>query len=174
MRKRSIKIVAMSIIAASSLLLAACGSKTNTGAGAQTTAPTTAAPTTAAPTSTAPVSGQVAVSVGDLDTSHMFLKTDVSSIAAGSVTFTVTNDGVKKHEFVVISTKILGKDLPYDKKADEIAEEGKGIDSPGEIGELKPGESKTVTLDLAAGHYVLVCNIKGHWRMGMYTDFTVS
>lgn len=174
MKKRSIKIVVVSLIAAGTLLMTACGSKTKSASGAQSTAPTTEAPTTAAPTSAAPTSAPVAVSVGDLDTSHMFMKVDVPSVAAGSVTFTVTNDGVKKHEFVVLFTKIMGKDLPYTKATDEIAEEGKGIDSPGEIGELKPGESKTVTLDLAAGHYVLVCNIKGHWRMGMYTDFQVT
>jgi uncharacterized cupredoxin-like copper-binding protein len=36
------------------------------------------------------------------------------------------------------------------------------------------GKTKSVTLDLKAGSYVLVCNIEKHYAMGMRAAFTVS
>ena len=47
-------------------------------------------------------------------------------------------------------------------------------DSVGEIGEIKPGTTGTVTLDLAPGQYVLVCNLPKHYAQGMRVAFTVE
>ena len=43
----------------------------------------------------------------------------------------------------------------------------------GETGDLTPGAAKTVTLNLRAGHYALICNLPGHYKAGQHTDFTV-
>ena len=52
-----------------------------------------------------------------------------------------------------------------------------------EIEEFDPGKTGTATFDLAAGRYVLVCNIvqdepdgtkESHYLMGMSTEFTVK
>ncbi|MGZ6545076.1 MAG: sulfocyanin-like copper-binding protein [Actinomycetota bacterium] len=169
-KKHTMKLALVGLVSATALTLAACG-----GGGNNSAAPAKPTATQASAGSPAGKTGAaVAVSLGDTDTSHMFMHVSKASVAAGSVTFSVTNDGVKKHEFVVLATDMMAKKLPYSKADDEVAEEGQGVESPGEIGELMPGETKTLTLDLSAGHYVLVCNIAGHWRMGMYSDFQVS
>ena len=43
----------------------------------------------------------VAVAVGETDVQHMYMNVDQATVPAGTVTFTVANEGVKKHEFVV-------------------------------------------------------------------------
>jgi uncharacterized cupredoxin-like copper-binding protein len=89
-----------------------------------------------------------------------------NSVAAGQVTFTVENTGTIKHEMVVVKTD--GTTLtPADGK---VSEKG----SVGEIGDIPAGATRSVTLDLEAGQYELVCNIKDHYGMGMHTAFTVT
>jgi len=36
------------------------------------------------------------------------------------------------------------------------------------------GTTKLFHTALAAGHYVLVCNLPGHYKLGMHTAFTVT
>ena len=110
------------------------------------------------------------VLVGETDVQNMYMTVDPTSVAAGTVTFTVTNEGVKKHEFVVLQTDANPDKLTVE--GDEVVEDD--YDSPGEIGDLPAGETDTLTLDLPAGKYVLICNLKGHYRMGMYAPFTVT
>jgi uncharacterized cupredoxin-like copper-binding protein len=85
----------------------------------------------------------------------------------GRVTFRVHNAGTIKHEFVVIRTPKPAADLPI---VNGRASESGNI---GETGDLAPGRSKSVSLDLRAGHYVLICNLPGHYLAGQHTDFTV-
>ena len=41
----------------------------------------------------------------------------------------------------------------------------------GEIGDLQPGQAKTLTLPLKPGHYALICNLPGHYKAGQHADF---
>lgn len=86
----------------------------------------------------------------------------------GKVTFVVRNAGKLTHEFVVIKSAKLADHLaaPGEREASE-----KG--AVGEIEELKPGETKRVTLTLAKGHYSLICNLPGHYLQGQFLDFYV-
>ena len=43
----------------------------------------------------------------------------------------------------------------------------------GEIGSVKPGQTKKLALKLKAGHYALICNIAGHYKGGQFVDFYV-
>ena len=43
-----------------------------------------------------------------------------------------------------------------------------------ETGDLAPGASKTITLNLTPGHYALICNMPGHYLAGQRTDLTVK
>ena len=45
--------------------------------------------------------------------------------------------------------------------------------SMGEQGEYAPGSPGGVTVDLPPGHYVVMCNIAGHYKNGMHADFEV-
>jgi uncharacterized cupredoxin-like copper-binding protein len=89
-----------------------------------------------------------------------------SSTEHGRVTFRVRNTAGMEHELVVIKTSRRADALPLRHgRASERGRKGKVVvDADG---------SGRLTLDLARGHYVLICNIDGHYRAGMRTDFTV-
>jgi uncharacterized cupredoxin-like copper-binding protein len=111
----------------------------------------------------------VAVEAGDISETEQYLTPVPESVAAGPTTFTLTNAGNREHEMVVLQT-----DTPYDQL--EVNSEGKVSedDSLGEVPETPEGESGSVTLDLEAGAYVLVCNIADHYEQGMRAAFTVT
>lgn len=90
--------------------------------------------------------------------------------APGAVTFAVTNAGEQMHEFVVVKTDLKADALPVvGNKIDESA-----LTPVDEIEDIAVGTSPTLTVDLAAGHYVLLCNIETHYGLGMRADFDVE
>jgi uncharacterized cupredoxin-like copper-binding protein len=90
-----------------------------------------------------------------------------SDVASGAVTFNVSNAGKVEHEFVVVKTSKPASDLLKGGEADETG-------NVGEIGSVKPGQTKALKLKLAAGHYALLCNLPGHYAAGQYADLTVK
>ena len=159
--------------AALTLVLTACGSSDgNSSAGSAATGPTaTEAPTsTEAPTPTAAEGTPVAVAVGETDVQHMYMNVDQTTVPAGTVTFTIANEGVKTHEFVILSTDVLASDMKIESN-DEVNEDK--FTAVDEVEDLAAGDTATLTVDLPPGHYTLICNLKGHVRMGMYSDITV-
>jgi uncharacterized cupredoxin-like copper-binding protein len=96
------------------------------------------------------------------------LPTTSTKAVPGKVTFVVRNSGTLTHEFVVLRTaKAAGTLAPSG--AAEAPETG----SAGEIGEIKPGAVKRLTLSLPRGHYSLICNLRGHYNNGQFVDFYV-
>jgi len=91
----------------------------------------------------------------------------VQGAPAGSVTFTVKNTGKIEHEFVVLKTARPAGSLAIPNG--EASERG----NVGEIGSVKPGQQKKVTLTLKKGHYSLLCNLSGHYKSGQFVDFYV-
>lgn len=107
---------------------------------------------------------------------------DTATVPAGEVTFTATNNGPDDaHEVVIVKTDLAPADLPADETG-KVDEEGEGITFIGEIEEIPVGESDSATFDLAAGNYVLFCNIvdtahdpvEAHYVLGMRLAFTVE
>jgi uncharacterized cupredoxin-like copper-binding protein len=90
-----------------------------------------------------------------------------TAVASGAVTFNVSNAGKVEHEFVVLKTSKPASDLLKGGRADEAG-------NVGEIGSVKPGQTKALKLRLAAGHYALICNLPGHYAAGQYADLTVK
>jgi uncharacterized cupredoxin-like copper-binding protein len=43
-----------------------------------------------------------------------------------------------------------------------------------ELGDVHPGKTRSTTLTLKAGKYMLFCNEAGHFKAGMYATFTVG
>jgi len=85
---------------------------------------------------------------------------------AGRVTFVLTNRGKVTHEFVVVRTAKPAGNLLKGNEADETG-------AVGEVGELKPGQTKKLTLTLKKGHYALLCNLPGHYKAGQFADFYI-
>ena len=91
----------------------------------------------------------------------------VQGAPAGKVTFSVKNTGKAEHEFVVLRTLRPAGSLTS--HGGEASEAG----NVGEIGSVKPGQLKKLTLTLKKGHYSIVCNLPGHYANGQFTDFYV-
>lgn len=98
------------------------------------------------------------------------IELSANTAPAGKVTFNVTNAGTMIHEFVVLKTDVQAADLPI--ANDEVTEDDYTVVD--EVEDVEAAKSGTLTVTLEAGHYVLICNIAGHVRQGMATDFTVS
>jgi uncharacterized cupredoxin-like copper-binding protein len=103
-----------------------------------------------------------------------------ASVTAGSVTFEATNDGPDDpHELVVIRTDLEATALPTNDDG-SVDEEGEGVEAIDEIEEFEPGGTESMTLDLDAGAYVLICNVydadedEAHYAEGMRLGFTVT
>ena len=100
---------------------------------------------------------------------------------AGAVTFTVTNNGEKEHEFIIRKTDLTSDKLKLNADGTVIEDDPSlaAVGDPSEIGEIKPGTSnRNVTVTLKAGHYVVFCNLHVgsllHYQKGMHADFTVQ
>ncbi len=103
-----------------------------------------------------------------------------TSAAAGSITFEATNNGPEDdHELVVIRTDLAPDALPTNDNG-SVNEEGEGVEAIDEIPEFAPGETQSLTVDLEAGAYALICNVyteseqESHYQEGMRVAFTVT
>ncbi len=106
----------------------------------------------------------------------------VPTAKAGTVTFSVTNNGPDDtHEFVVFRTDLGQRALPTGADG-SVDEEGDGVTAIGEIEDVTVGSTQEVTFDLEPGKYVLVCNLveesggttEVHYKLGMSAEFTVE
>jgi uncharacterized cupredoxin-like copper-binding protein len=112
-------------------------------------------------TSTADAASTVNVRLSDFK-----VRATPSSTEHGRVTFSVRNAADMEHELIVIKTSRRASSLPM--RSGKASTRG----SRGEV-EVDGGERKRLTLNLSAGHYVLICNIGRHYAGGMRTNFTV-
>jgi uncharacterized cupredoxin-like copper-binding protein len=93
----------------------------------------------------------------------------VPTMKAGTVKFGIKNEGSMEHSFELIRT-----DLPFDKlptTADAKAKEDGLIK---QVKSIAVGKVSVVSADLAAGSYVIICNVAGHYQLGMRAAFTVN
>ena len=116
--------------------------------------------------SSAPVATGSAITVSLSDHTVQLLQTSVPS---GPVTITVKNIGTVVHNLIVLRTELDHDMIPPDPaKADERGKVG------GTTGQLMPGQSVQVKLDLKAAKYVLICNELAHYGIGMHAPLTVN
>ena len=104
---------------------------------------------------------------------RMSVRTNVTSVKAGQVTFDVTNLSRSiVHEMIVVAVENPNAPLPYDYNTGQIPE--KQVKMLGETDGMEPNAEKTITLDLKSGAYLLICNVPGHYAAGMWTPLTVT
>jgi hypothetical protein len=76
------------------------------------------------------------------------------------------------HEFVIIKTDLAVDALPA--VGDQVDENAADIQVIDEIEPFAPGAQQSISINLESGTYVLICNLPGHYQMGMRTSFTVT
>ena len=177
---RSRAVALLVAVAVGPLALGACGSSKKT---TSTTATTSSSGGVTVPATTG--AGTVSATLGDTKGTDapMTLTVTPTSATAGDVSFAVKNAGTIDHEMIVLKTDTAFDQLPVVDAGDPPAPVTTGadkVDEANKVGEtgdpnLKAGESRTFTIKgLAAGHYVLVCNIAKHYGLGMRAAFTVA
>jgi len=118
-----------------------------------------------APADSAPADSQVVAELADYK-----ITVNVPSVKAGKVKIGVRNVGTMEHSFQVLKTDLPPDKLPVDGASAKAKEDGK----VGEIASIPAGKSAAVNLDLTPGKYVFICNVAGHYQLGMHTGFTVD
>jgi uncharacterized cupredoxin-like copper-binding protein len=139
-----------------------------TEAGAQPSATAMATKPSAA-TNTPPSAHETTL---DVSLSEFHVTPSIGTGSAGTVTFNVSNNGTIPHDFLVIKTDVAADALPVDSATFQVrVSELNVVKSQPAIAS---GTSVQVTVDLSAGHYVLICNIASHYQTGMHAAFTVE
>lgn len=103
-----------------------------------------------------------------------------ASVPAGSVSLRVANTGTLAHELVVLPL------VPGQQPGSRTVGADGTVSEAGSLGEasatcaaghgngITPGAASWVTLTLRPGRYELICNLPGHYAMGMHTELDVS
>jgi uncharacterized cupredoxin-like copper-binding protein len=141
-------------------LLALAGAACSAQAAAKPGAPKKPAPATV----TLPNS----VTVGEGD---MFLTPSATTVAAGQVSFAVSNTGPSPHEFVIVKGDPTGTTGEESGQVSEAGHVG-GPEGP-EIGNINPAHTKSLTVDLPPGTYTHMCNLPAHYLAGMHSTIVV-
>jgi uncharacterized cupredoxin-like copper-binding protein len=119
----------------------------------------------AAPAEPAPAGAQVVAELSDYK-----IIVNVPSVKAGKIKIGVRNLAAMEHSFQVLKTDLAPDKLPVDGASAKAKEDGK----VGDITSIPAGKSAAVTVDLVPGKYVFMCNVAGHYQLGMHTGFTVD
>ncbi len=110
-------------------------------------------------------SAQVIVELRDFS-----VKASVASVPAGKVKIGIRNLAGMAHDLIVLKTETAFDKLPIEASTAKAKEEGR-IGGTEAIG---AGRTTSLTLDLAPGSYVLLCNVAGHYQLGMRAPFRVD
>ena len=104
-----------------------------------------------------------------VDISDYKIVTDHPTIAGGHVVVGIRNHAAMAHELKVIKTDLAPDQLPVDAATAKAKEDGK----VGELLNIAAGASRKLVLELTPGKYVLICNVPGHYQLGMRTGLEV-
>ena len=93
------------------------------------------------------------------------------TIGSGSVNVQATNHGATPHELVIIKTATDQAALPV--TGSKVDEETAG-QLIGKLADIDAGTTTRGTFELDAGNYVLLCNVPGHYKLGMHASLVVQ
>ena len=93
----------------------------------------------------------------------------VTTVKNGSVKFGVKNAGGMEHSFELIKT-----DLPIDKLPTTPDARAREDGLVKQIKSIAVGKVSVITADLSTGNYVVICNVAGHYQLGMRAALVVN
>jgi uncharacterized cupredoxin-like copper-binding protein len=102
------------------------------------------------------------------------ISADDNSVAAGKVTFKIENEGATTHEFVVFKTDLPEGQLPINADTSQVDEEASGVEVVDEKEDIAAGKDASLSVELEPGKYVFVCNLPGHYTLGMHGSLVAT
>jgi hypothetical protein len=161
----------VAVVAAMGLAVVACSSSQSTPSSVTSNASQTA--TSETTEAAEAIETAVAVTIEE-----WAVRPATDSIPAGNVTFGVTNAGPRYgHEFLVVKTDLDPAALPI-RSNGVLRESEAGIEVVDQIPGIEIEATRELIVTLAAGKYVLLCNIYddagSHLSQGMLTTLTVT
>jgi uncharacterized cupredoxin-like copper-binding protein len=105
-----------------------------------------------------------------VDMKEYSITLNVSSVKAGSVKFGIRNLGTMVHDFDLYKTDRPLADLPIDGGSAKVKMDG----LVKQMINIAANRSTTLSADLAPGRYVIICNVAGHYQLGMRVSLQVE
>src|SRR2546421_10217537 len=96
-----------------------------------------------------------------------------ATVRAGTFTFVIHARGPTTHEFNVVRTDVGPAALPLRRDGITVDEDSPLLHWAGSRENLDIGDVTSLTVPLRPGHYVVFCNMEGHYLAGMHLPLTV-
>jgi uncharacterized cupredoxin-like copper-binding protein len=93
---------------------------------------------------------------------------------AGDVRVVFENRGPDTHELLMFAADGMADAMPMRLDALTVDEDSARLHNVIDETGTPAGGSQTVTVHLSPGHYVILCNMSGHYMAGMREDVTVA
>ncbi len=97
------------------------------------------------------------------------LTPDAATASHGEITFAAQNLGSTPHELLVVRTDLAPDALPANGEVDET-----DLEIVVRLSDIEAGMSVAGVVELEPGDYVLLCNVPGHYTLGMNAAFTLE
>jgi uncharacterized cupredoxin-like copper-binding protein len=101
------------------------------------------------------------------------IRASAASVPAGVVTLVVRDPGPSTHEFNLVRTDVPAGGFPLQSDGLSVNEDAPALHLVGSIESLDINDQATLRLRLAPGHYVMYCNLEGHYLGGMHASLDV-
>lgn len=105
-----------------------------------------------------------------VDMKEYSITLNVSSVKAGTVKFGIRNLGTMVHDFDLYKTDRALADLPIDGGSAKVKMDG----LVKQMLNISANRSTTLSAALAAGRHVIICNVAGHYQLGMRVSLQVE
>ena len=105
-----------------------------------------------------------------VDLKEYSITLNTSTLKAGVVKIGIRNLGTMVHDFDLIKTDLPFDKLPVDNAAAQVKLDG----LVRQMQNISPNRVTTLEVSLAAGSYVIMCNVAGHYQLGMRAALKVE
>lgn len=105
-----------------------------------------------------------------VDLKEYSITVSAPTLKAGTVKIAIRNLGAMVHDFDLIKTDLAPDKLPLD----TVAAKAKTDGLVKQMLNIAAGRVTSLSAELAPGHYVIICNVAGHYQLGMRTELTVQ
>lgn len=105
-----------------------------------------------------------------VDMKEYAITLNVATIKSGTVKFGIRNNGTMVHDFDLFRTDLALDKLPIDQGTAKVKMDG----LVKQMINIAANRSTTLSADLAPGRYVVICNVAGHYQLGMRAELRVE